>query len=55
MRKWLVRQQRQRSGDSGPRHHFSGRKPIILGTHQRQMRALLTQKPDLTLKELRIT
>ena len=46
-------QQRRRTGDIGPRHHFSGRKPIILAAHHRQMRTLLGQKPDLTLKELR--
>ena len=46
-------QQRRRTGEIGPRHHYSGRKPLILGSHHRQMRALLRQKPDLTLKELR--
>ena len=46
-------QQRRRSGDISARHHRSGRKPMILGTHQRQMRTLLGKKPDLTLKELR--
>ena len=46
-------QQRRRTGDIGPRHRFSGRKPMILASHHRQIRALLGQKPDLTLKELR--
>jgi transposase len=46
-------QQRRRTGEIGPRHHRSGRKPIILEAHHRQMRALLGHKPDLTLKELR--
>ena len=46
-------QQRRRTGDIAPRHHYSGRKPTILTSHQRQMRTLLAQKPDLTLKELR--
>jgi transposase len=46
-------QQRRRSGDISARHHRSGRKPMILATHQRHMRALLGRKPDLTLKELR--
>jgi transposase len=46
-------QQRRRTGEIGARHHRSGRKPMILGAHQRQMRALLGKKPDLTLKELR--
>ena len=46
-------QQRRRTGDIGPRHHYSGRKPMILETHHRRMQALLVRKPDLTLKELR--
>lgn len=46
-------QQRRKTGDIGPRHRFSGRKPKILGRHREQMRTLLSQKPDLTLKELR--
>ena len=46
-------QQRRRTGDIAPRHHFAGRKPMIVDGHQRQMRALLTRKNDLTLKELR--
>ena len=46
-------QQRRRVGDIAPRHHRSGRKPLILSSHRRQMRTLLTQKPDLTLQELR--
>ena len=46
-------QQRRRTGDVAPRHRHSGRKPIILATHQRQMRVLLERKPDLTLQELR--
>lgn len=46
-------QQRRRTGDIGPRHHHSGRKPMIVQAHHRQMRTLLSQKPDLTLKELR--
>jgi transposase len=46
-------QQRRDTGEIGARHHRSGRKPMILATHQRQMRSLLAKKPDLTLKELR--
>jgi len=46
-------QQRRHTGDIAPRHHRSGRKPMIVGDHQRQMRSLLGKKPDLTLKELR--
>ena len=47
-------QQRRRTGEIGARHHHSGRKPMILATHQREMRALLGKKPDLSLKELRV-
>jgi transposase len=46
-------QQRRRTGDIRPQHHRSGRKPMILPSHQQQMRCLLARKPDLTLKELR--
>ena len=46
-------QQRRRTGDIGPRHRFSGRKPMIVAAHHRQLRKLLSRKPDLTLKELR--
>jgi transposase len=46
-------QQRRHTGDIAPRHRFAGRKPMIVGTHQNQMRALLAKKNDLTLKELR--
>jgi len=46
-------QQRRRTGQIGPRHHYSGRKPIILDAHRRTLRTLLGQKPDLTLRELR--
>jgi transposase len=46
-------QQRRRTGEIGPRHHFSGRKPIILEAHRQKMLDLLGLKPDLTLKEIR--
>jgi transposase len=46
-------QQRKRTGDLRSRHRFSGRKPLILETHRRQMRVLLGKQPDLTLAELR--
>ena len=46
-------QQRRRTGQIGARHHYSGRKPLIVATHHRQMQALLEGKPDLTLQELR--
>ena len=44
--------QRSQTGDIAPRHHHSGRKPKLLGTHRRQLRALLRKQPDLTLQEL---
>lgn len=47
-------QQRRRTGDICPRHHYSGRKPMIVEIHRCQLRALLSRKPDLTLKELRL-
>lgn len=46
-------QQRRHTGDIAPRHHLAGRKPMIVGSHRIQMRALLGKKNDLTLKELR--
>jgi transposase len=46
-------QQRRHTGDITPRYRFCGRKPMIVGTHQKQMRTLLARKNDLTLKELR--
>ena len=46
-------QQRRRTGNIAARHHFAGRKPMIVGAHQSQMRSLLAKKSDLTLKELR--
>ena len=47
-------QQRRRTGQIGPRHHYSGRKPRILPAHHQQMRVLLRRKADLTLQELRV-
>ena len=46
-------QQRRRTGNIAARHGFAGRKPTILPVHRHQFRSLLTQKNDLTLKELR--
>jgi transposase len=46
-------QQRRRTGDIAPRHHFAGRKPMIVAAHRSRLRALLAKKSDLTLKELR--
>jgi transposase len=46
-------QQRRHGGDIGPRHHRSGRKPKLLESHRKELRGLLSKKPDLTLAELR--
>lgn len=46
-------QQRRRIKDVRPQHHRSGRKPGPVAQQQDQLRALVRQKPDLTLKELR--
>jgi transposase len=46
-------QQRRKTGDIGPRHHYSGRKPKILEQHRRRLGRLLSRRPDLTLAELR--
>lgn len=46
-------QQRRRTGNIQHRHHFAGRKPMILAQHRQQMRQLLTRQPDMTLAELR--
>src|SRR5262245_47591666 len=46
-------QQRRRTGDIGPGHRLAGRKPMIVSTHQNQLRTLLARKSDLTLRELR--
>ncbi len=46
-------QQRRHTGCIKPRHCNSGRKPKILDSHRREMKALLRGKPDLTLEELR--
>jgi transposase len=44
--------QRRRTKDIAPRHRFSGRKPKLVGTHRRQLRAVLRAKPDATLREM---
>lgn len=46
-------QQRRHTGDIAPRHYRSGRKPLILDSHRRDMRLLLKGQPDLTLEEIR--
>ena len=46
-------QQRRHTGDIAPRHHRSGRKPVIVDSHRREIRTLLAKQPDLTLEEIR--
>ena len=46
-------EQRRRTGDISPRHRYSGRKPKITLKHQRQLKRLVRQHPDMTLEELR--
>lgn len=46
-------QQRRHTAQIDARHAYSGRKPLIVQAHENQMRLLLGQKPDMTLKELR--
>lgn len=46
-------QQRRHSGDIACRYHRCGRRPGIVSGHRQKLRELLSQKPDLTLEELR--
>ena len=46
-------QQRRRTGSLAAQYDRCGRKPVILESHRQQMCALLHDKPDLTLEELR--
>jgi len=46
-------QQRRKTGDIAPRYNRCGRKPMILDSHRREMRLLLSKRPDLTLDEIR--
>lgn len=46
-------QQRRHIGNISPQHHRSGRKPVILDSHRRELRVMLAEHPDLTLEEMR--
>jgi transposase len=46
-------QQRRDTGDIGPRHRYSGRKPKITPKHQRHLVRLVRKEPGMTLEELR--
>ena len=45
-------QQRRHTGEIGPRHHRSGRKPRLLEHHRQRLRRLVAEKPDRTLHQL---
>jgi len=51
VKKLLV--QRRRTGDIGARHRFSGRQPKIAPEHERELKRLVHDHPDMTLTELR--
>ena len=46
-------QQRRQIGEVGPQHHRSGRKPQLVESHRKDLRALLAKQPDLTLAQMR--
>ena len=46
-------QQRRATGEIGPRHDRSGRKPLLGEAHRKHLRELLAKQPDLTLAQLR--
>jgi transposase len=46
-------QQRRHTGEIGPRHHRSGRKPLLLEHHRQRLRRLVAEKPDRPLQQLR--
>ena len=45
--------QREKTGDIGPRHRFSGRKAKLLPNYRKPLGELIKKEPDLTLAELR--
>ena len=46
-------QQRRHTGEIACQYHRCGRRPRIVAVHRQELRKLLSQKPDLTLEELR--
>jgi len=46
-------QQRKQTGDIAPRYDRCGRKAIILPTYGDKIRALVEERPDITLAEIR--
>lgn len=53
-RSWVdrVKQRYRESGETGPRKGSAGRKPLLQPHHER-VRKLLSERPDMTLSELR--
>lgn len=51
--KKLLGQRRRLHGDIAPQHHRSGPKPKLQESHRRRLAALVAEKPDRTLAELR--
>jgi transposase len=45
--------QRRRTGEIAARHRFSGRKARLMPERGKQLKALVTQEPDLTLAEVK--
>ena len=48
-----LRAQRQETGDLAPRHHKSGRKPLLTASHRHRIGQLIKEQPDITLAEMR--
>ena len=48
-----LQQRRRERGTLAPKPYGGGRQPLLSPAHDETLRALLTVKPDLTLKELR--
>ncbi len=46
-------QQRRHTGDIAARHKYSGAKPKITAKHERRLKRLVRDHPDMTLAELR--
>lgn len=45
--------QRKRTGQIGPRHRYSGRKPLFTADHRRQLGRMIEVQSDITLAEMR--
>jgi transposase len=45
--------QRKRTGRIGPRHEYSGRKPLFTSDHRQQLGRMIKAQADITLAEMR--